>query len=167
MQCLTTDLIRQACSIFLPLAYPGGDGAVPAKKQGLLNLPRGLDLLDHLSADAATRDCCQLVFGKTGSVRAVLFRLGCTHYPHLKLKVQLVDHDQGAVWLVGVDTHDAYSPTSFLPPPGHPDVAAWATLQAANAALKERIEAAWDQAGLTTFNGLLRRDLNKPPPSPK
>ena len=31
--------------------------------------------------------------------------------------------------------------------------------------LKERIEAAWEQAGLMTFNALLRRDLDQARPS--
>jgi hypothetical protein len=32
-------------------------------------------------------------------------------------------------------------------------------LQTANRRLKEQIESAWEEAGLLTFNGLLRREL--------
>jgi len=32
-------------------------------------------------------------------------------------------------------------------------------MQLANVTLKEKIEASWEEAGLLTFNGLLRRDL--------
>jgi hypothetical protein len=164
MHRLTTDLLSQACRIFLTAAYPGGEGAVPAKKRGFLSLPAGQSLLDLLPDHAALNECCQ-VLRKNGDIRAVLVRLGASHYPHLKLKAQLVDHDQGDLWLFSVDTHDAFTQTCFLPPPGHPEAAAWAQLQAQNAVLKERIEAAWDKAGLMTFNSLLRRDLDQRRPS--
>jgi len=159
MQPLTTDLIGQACRIFLSLAYPDGDTAIPPRKRHLLQLPPGVPMLDHLDADQVTRDCCQVIPGKAGGARALLLRLGCCHYPNLKLKANLIDDDRQSVWLFSVDTHDAFSSTSFLPPADHPDAAAWLKMQAANVALKEKIEAAWDKAGLLTFNGLLRRDL--------
>jgi len=165
MHRLTTDLISQACRVFLPLAYPGGEAAIPARKRPLLDLPPGQAILAYLPTDPAVRECCQIVSAKTGGVRSLLIRLGCAHYPHLKLKAQLVHHDQGDLWLFSVDTHDAFSATSFLPPPGHPDGARWAELQTANASVKGRIEAAWEQAGLMTFNGLLRRDLDQAGPS--
>jgi len=151
--------------VFLPLAYPGGEAAIPAPKRPLLALPPGQEVLGYLPGDPAVRECCQVVNAKSGGVRAVLVRLGSAHYPHLKLKAQLVNHDQGNLWLFSVDTHDAFSATSFLPPPGHPDAARWTELQTANAALKGRIEAAWEQAGLMTFNALLRRDLDQARPS--
>jgi hypothetical protein len=55
-----------------------------------------------------------------------------------------------------VDTHDA-----IRLDPGHPDAAGWARLQAANRQLKAQIELAWEDAGLQTFNSLLRRELDK------
>src|SRR5437660_3695892 len=166
MHRLTTDLISQACRVFLPLAYPGGEAAIPARKRPLLELPPGQEILSHLAGDPAVRESCQVVSAKGGGVRALLVRLGCAHFPHLKLKAQLLAHEQGDLWLFSVDTHDAFSSSSFLPPPGHPDAAKWQQLQCANAALKQCIEAAWEQAGLMTFNALLRRDLDQSgPPS--
>jgi hypothetical protein len=168
MHRLTTDLVRQALRIFVSLAYPGGEAAVPARKRTLLDLPPGKEMLDHLNDEPSLRESCQCGPAKNGRSRALLIRLGCCHYPHLKLKAQLLEHEDGDLWLFSVDTHDAFSASSFLPPAGHPEAAAWAKIQAANAALKERIEAAWEQAGLMTFNALLRRDLEqaRPPAVP-
>jgi hypothetical protein len=165
MQRLTTDLVAQACRIFFSLAYPGGDATIPAAKQRLLQLPAGLEMVQVVETEASMSGCCQVIPSGTGGVRAVLVRLGCCHYPNLKLKAQLIQDGQESDWLFSVDTHDAFSSTSFLPPPEHPEAPAWRSLQAANVALKEKIEAAWDKAGLLTFNGLLRRDLPTTKPS--
>src|SRR4051812_46417641 len=142
MQCLTTDLVSQACRIFLALAYPAGESAIPAKKRILLGLPSCLDIFEFMGNEPAMLDCCQSVCSATGESRALLIRVGCKHYPHLKLKAQLVGEEEKREWLFSVDTHDAYSSTTFLPPPDHPDAGAWRTVQAANVALKEKIEAA-------------------------
>ncbi len=178
MQCLTTDLIGQACRIFLLLAYPGGEGegegegeaVIPAAKLPFLALPPGLAMLDLIGADAAVGGCCQVSAAKCGGGKAkLLLRLGCCHYPHLKLKVQHFTNDEGegegeGVWLFSVDSHDSFSPTSVVPPRGHPDAEAWMAMQTANRVLKEKIEAAWEEAGLATFNGILRRQLQNPQP---
>jgi hypothetical protein len=164
MERLTTDLLGQACRIFLPLAYPGDEGTIPAKKRCFLQLPAGESMLTRLTRDPAVGECCQ-VLHKDGKKNALLVRLGCVHYPHLKLKVQCLNDDQGDIWVFAVDTHDAFSKTSFLPPADHPDRVAWEALQLKNGALKAQIEAAWEQAGLWTFKGLLRRDLANCQPS--
>lgn len=160
MHRLTTDLIGRACKVFLPLAYPDGDAAIPAKKRCFLCLPADADFFAQLAATPAIGECCQVV-RRQDRVQALLIRLGSRHYPHLKMKVQLLDHEQGDLWLFSVDTHDAFSKTAFLPPRDHPEAAAWMLLQTQNAAIKERIEAALEQAGLETFNSLLRRDLGQ------
>jgi hypothetical protein len=163
MQRLTTDQVVQACRLFLPLAYCA-EASIPAKRRCFLDLPAGEDMFAYLAGNAAANEWCQVV-GKDGQVQALLIRLGCSHYPNLKLKIQRVNHDLGPEWLFSVDTHDAFSKTSFLPPPNHPEAAAWMELQKRNTALKECIEAAWERAGLATFNGLLRRDLEPGRPS--
>jgi hypothetical protein len=164
-QPLSTDLVGQACRIFLELAYPGGEPAIPEKKRHLLRLPSGRLMINHLESNPLTCQCCQLLPAGTRDIRVLLIRLGCPHHPHLKLKAQLIEEEGSGEWLFGVDTHDSFSASSFLPPPDHPEAAAWRKLQAANVDLKQRIEAAWEQAGLLTFNGLLRRDLPKSYPS--
>jgi hypothetical protein len=80
--------------------------------------------------------------------------LGSEHYPHLKLEV--VRPQPKADWVFTVDTHDGFSFGA-----AHPDASGWRTLQINNRKLKEQIERAWEANGLLTFNGLLRRDLNK------
>jgi hypothetical protein len=165
MDRLTTDLLREACRIFLPLAYPGDDNAIPDKKRCFLHLPAGESVSACLARDLAVSDCCQ-VLRKDGKQHALLVRLGCVHYAHLKLKVQRLDDEQGEIWVFAVDTHDGFSKTRSLPPPNHPDAPAWMHLQLQNGALKGQIEDAWEKAGLWTFKGLLRRDLAQCPPSP-
>ena len=75
MHRLTTDLISQACRVFLPLAYPGGEAAIPVRKRPLLNLPPGQEMLAYLPGDPLFRECCQVVNAKSGGVRAFLVRL--------------------------------------------------------------------------------------------
>jgi hypothetical protein len=166
MHRLTTDLVKEACRIYLAFAYPSGESTVPPRKRLLLEMQAGQEMLPYLEATPGLKERCQVVTAKNGSVRALLVRLGCAHYPHLKLKAQIIDHKDTTEWLFGVDTHDGFSSTNFLPPPEHPDAAAWMAMQHSNAALKQQIEAAWEQAGLTTFNALLRRDLQSDPPAP-
>ena len=87
------------------------------------------------------------------------YRLGCGHFPHLKL--QVVRCEGG--WVFGVDTHDGFFPGGL--PASDPEAQAWKELVTANRQLKERIEQAWEREGLTTFHTLLRADLEKPDPA--
>ena len=86
-------------------------------------------------------------------MRGYSFRLGCAHYPHLKL--QAVTAEDGSL-VFTVDTHDAVQLADE-----HPDLPRWRQLQTANRELKTRIERAWEADGLLTFNGLLRRELGR------
>jgi hypothetical protein len=162
MQDLTTDLVGKACAIFLRYAYPGGEAAVPAKKRGYLDLPPGQALAEFLRASPDSLAICQTLSAKQGGPGYAL-RLGCAAFPHLKLKVQWLGSREPGMWVFAVDTHDAFSSDCFSPPPGHPEAEAWRRLQIGNQHLKEQIERAWAAAGLMTFNGLLRNDLEKPP----
>jgi hypothetical protein len=166
MQCLTTDLICQACRVFLALAYPGGEAQAPLAKRCTLQLPGGQPIFEYLQNNEAMQCFCQVVQNKSDAAKILLIRLGCAHYPNLKLKAQTPTGDARGEWVFSVDTHDAFSSTSFLPPPDHPDAERWTAMQAANVALKEKIEAAWECAGLLTFNGLLRRGLAETRPFP-
>jgi hypothetical protein len=158
IQILTTDLVNTASRVFLTLAYGGGEEAAPSTKRRFHQLPPGLSMLDYMATGPGLPDCCQVIHDKAGTARTFFVRLGCDHYPNLKLKAQLVEGQQ-AGWLLSVDTHDSFSSTCFLPPPDHPESEAWRRIQNANIALKERIESAWEAAGIMTFNGLLRREL--------
>jgi hypothetical protein len=67
--------------------------------------------------------------------------------------MQIVDHaDAGCVF--SVDTHDAICLDTR-----NPDASRWTEFQRSNCRLKEQIERAWEEAGLLTFNALLRREL--------
>jgi hypothetical protein len=145
---LTGALLDRACRTFLGQAYPGGPANVPAAKQPYLHIDP-VAPLDPLLAPPV----CQTLPAPGGGVRGYSFRLGCTHYPHLKL--QVVTTDDGSL-VFSVDTHDAVQLQ-----PDHPDLPRWRQLQTANRELKTRIERAWEADGLLTFNGLLRRELGR------
>jgi hypothetical protein len=154
--------LGQACRIFLRLAYPGGEGSIPAAKRAYL------DIRDAPGLELFLRPpVCQVLprldehfnplpgsgKGEESGIRGYAFRLGSHVFPHLKL--QVVGQSDGEL-VFSVDTHD-----QVRVPLGHPDSAAWAQVQAVNRQLKEEIEHAWEAAGLLTFNALLRRELEK------
>jgi hypothetical protein len=115
--------------------------------------------MEVLPPASAAEQVCQVLTVAGKGVRGYALRLGSAHFAHLKLKVQLVDSSNASAWVYLVDTHDAFSRDSAQPPPAHPDAGGWAALQTANRDLKERIEKAFETAGLTTFNSLLRGGL--------
>jgi hypothetical protein len=149
MKGLTPALLGQACRIFLTRAYPGGESAVPPGKRPFWDIAPDQPLEPLLAPPV-----CQPVPAAGGGIRGYAFRLGSCHFPHVKLRV--VAEESSGECIFGVDTHDAVRVD-----PNHPDAARWAELQAANRRLKEEIEHAWSAVGLTTFNDLLRRELEK------
>jgi hypothetical protein len=152
--------LRQACRIFMELAYPGGPATMPPGRRIYSDLPADRPVSDFLPPAADALAVCQAFGGAGTGALGYSFRLGSAHFPHLKLKVQLLDCTDAASWVYMVDTHDAFSRDSAEPPPSHPDAAGWTALQAANRELKEKIERAFEAAGLLTFNSLLRGGLS-------
>jgi hypothetical protein len=146
MRGLTTTLLELACRIFLERAYPHGADTIPPPKNNFLTLNVAQPVESVLAPPV-----CQPLFRRDGGLRGYALRLGSVLHPHLKL--QIVDHDEAGC-VFSVDTHDGFSLD-----PSHPDAARWKELQTANCRLKEDIERAWEEAGLLTFNGLLRREL--------
>ncbi len=161
MQSLTTPLLGRACRIFLSLAYADGPDSIPAKKRQYFDLPADQPLSSFLPPADGAAGICQEV-RKDGELCGYEFRLGSTSFPHLKLRVQNVEHNGQPALVFMVDTHDAFSKSSPHPPPNHPDAARWLEIQRVNRELKEKIEAALEANGLVTLNALLRGDL---PPS--
>ncbi|HTU18602.1 MAG TPA: hypothetical protein VMG10_11125 [Gemmataceae bacterium] len=143
---LTTAVLKRACRIFLDRAYPEGRDTIPPPKCRFLDLDpdQPLELL-------LTLPLCQPLPRREGGLRGYALRLGCAGHPHLKM--QIVEHE-GVGCVFSVDTHDGFCPSS-----SGPDAERWRELQAANRRLKEEIERAWEEAGLVTFNELLRREL--------
>ena len=146
MNGLTTALLDQACRIFLELAYPDGRHTIPPPKGVFLSLPLEAPLEMVLRPPL-----CHPLPARSGGIRGYALRLGSAAHPHLKL--QIVSHEDGSC-VFSVDTHDAV----FLDP-RDPNSGRWNQLQQSNRELKERIERAWEEAGLLTFNALLRREL--------
>lgn len=146
MNGLTTAQLDQACRIFLDLAYPDGRHTIPPPTGVFLSVPLDgpLDMVMH-------SPLCQPLPARGGGIRGYALRLGSAAHPHLKL--QIVAHDDGNC-VFSVDTHDAIHLD-----PRHPDRERWSQLQQSNRQLKERIERAWEDVGLLTFNALLRREL--------
>ncbi|HZV08037.1 MAG TPA: hypothetical protein VE999_23340 [Gemmataceae bacterium] len=146
MNGLTIVLLERACRIFLERAYPDGPDAIPPPKNHFLALNP-----DQPIESVLVPPLCQPLRRRDSDLRGYALRLGSAMHPHLKL--QIMDHgDAGCVF--SVDTHDG-----FPCDPSRPDAARWIELQTANRRLKEQIESAWEEAGLLTFNGLLRREL--------
>lgn len=146
MKGLTTPALECACRIFLEQAYPDGPHTIPPPK----NRYFALDVAQPVES-LLTPPVCEPLVRRDGALRGYSLRLGSVQHPHLKL--QIVDHD-GVECVFYVDTHDGLSLDS-----SHPDAARWTEVQAANRHLKEEIERVWEEAGLLTFNGLLRREL--------
>lgn len=159
---VTMPLLARACRAFMRQAYPGGPATVPAKKRVYCDLPENEPAENFLPPAPLAQEVGQILPGSDGGVRGYALRLGSAHFPHLKLKLQLIDFNNSTTWVFMVDTHDAFSRDNFCPPPDHPDAASWNALQAANRELKSRIEKALEQEGLVTFHGLLRGELPKP-----
>jgi hypothetical protein len=140
---LPTSLLARAFRIYFAHAYPDG-GVPPAPHRCAAAAP------EHDLASLLEPPVCQPVRGPDGDARGYFWRLGSVAYPHLKLQLSTC----GAEWVFAVDTHDG-----MKLPAGHPDAARWAHIREANSRLKEEIEGAWEEAGLLTFNALLRRGL--------
>ncbi len=87
---------------------------------------------------------------KPGKATIYALRLGNAAYPHMKLQVQAWPNKPS--YLLSVNTHDQ-APTID---PKDPEAELLRALQRENQKLKERIEAAWDTAGLPTFLRYLR-----------
>jgi hypothetical protein len=142
MNGLTTALLDRACRIFLELAYPEGIETISTPISAYLFLRPELPPQAFL-----TPPVCQRLSGRSGYV----LRLGSESHPHLKLTI--VGHDDTEC-VFTVDTHDAIDLASRSE-----DAGRWARFRTANRQLKNRIERAWEDAGLLTFNALLRREL--------
>jgi hypothetical protein len=151
---LNTALLGQACSIFMELAYPEGLATVPVKKRAYYSMDPTRPLSDYLPPSPQAGGIVQELSSRKDGPRGYEFRLGCCHFQHLKLRVQLMEQRGNSVWVFTVDTHDAFSP-----PAGDPRAAEWLAMKETNRQLKDQIEDELDQAGFETFKSLLRGDL--------
>jgi hypothetical protein len=138
--------IAEAIEIYLRHAY--GD-ARPASAVKLLP-EDGFDAQTYLSGDKVERAA-----GLSDGCHACVYRirLGNVVYPHMKLKIAYVTGQEE--WVFSVDSHDGMLRT----PSGSGDSAGLGKVKEFNARLVEEIEAGWDQVGILTQKGLLRRRI--------
>jgi hypothetical protein len=141
---LRLDLLRQAVEIYLGAAYP--EDRIPEVVQRRLKwreVARADELLSGPPFERAGK-----VPGRQTPVYAL--RLGNDRYPHMKLQIQPWPNEAG--FMLSVNTHDQVAGIALE----GTDAQAFRDLQAENQRLKERIEEAWDEAGLPTFLRYLR-----------
>ena len=160
LQDLRVDVLRQAVTTYLDLAYPGADP--PGVVRRRLEWEPGLSAGDLLSRPPFERAAA----GKSSGTPIYALRLGNARYPHMKLQIQPWPNPAG--FMLSVNTHDQVLALD----PGAQDMPAFRELQAENQKLKEQIEQAWDDAGLPTFLRYLReyiqqRAADGPPAAPE
>ena len=136
---LTPSHVRRAIEIYLEKAWPSGqsgkspvDMELVAKAQTIQELTEAFErpkAEDQVSCERYT------------------LRLGNWRYPFMKFVMQeyLVEDE----FFFSVDTHD-----DLRVDPSMPDYGAWCELRELNRGMKERIEAAWFEDGLPTYDDL-------------
>ncbi|MBX9679695.1 MAG: hypothetical protein K2X38_13105 [Gemmataceae bacterium] len=147
------ELLSLAAGVFLEKAYPNGFTCIPEwKRERFGRLLSGHSLNDLLPPSAMSHGFCEWLASE-----GIAFRLGCDHFPHLKLRLTNLGCDDQPLWVFIVDTHDRMlrlcSETLLQ------DADAWAVLQSENRRLKEEIEHAWESLGVPTQLSILRRQL--------
>ena len=159
MQPLTQQQLARVCRLFMEHAYADALDKIPPKKKAYLDMPEEGELADYLPpAPAAAGIVEDMAKRKQGPVGFEL-RLGCAHFPHLKLRVQHMDYHGQKIWVHMVDTHDAFF-SKFAQDPSHPEAGECRRIAELNSKLKRAIETALDQAGYLTPNALLRLGLS-------
>ncbi len=141
--------LRRAVATYLAIAYPSVEP--PPGVQQRLNWPADADPVALIAKPPFERG------NKPDSPPIHALRLGNHRYPHMKVQIQ--PWPCAAGYMLSVNTHDQVSGFN----PNAPDAEAFRDLQAENARLKERIELAWDEAGLPTFLRYLRDYLESHP----
>ncbi|MCL2646311.1 MAG: hypothetical protein FWD61_04795 [Phycisphaerales bacterium] len=154
--------LQRAVQLYLEHAYPGG---VPASIQ---------DKIMPVMAIPADQIVPIELFEKSaegGAGPSYALRLGQPMYPFMKLIIEPApgqDSLSPTNYLLRADAHDRH----LHAPEGSPDAAWLASVRVSNHDLVEKIEAAWAQAGLSTFKEYLRKQLaarraqGKPPLAP-
>jgi CheY-like chemotaxis protein len=137
---LTPELVRRAVAIYMEKAWPE-EAARPIFDPRRLE---GAGTMAEVFALCETRPV-----GREPIQAHFALRLGNARYPFMKLVLHeyLLEHE----FFFVVDTHD-----DFDVPADNPDYGAWEQVRRHNDALKQRIEAAWEEAGVPTHRDMLR-----------
>lgn len=143
--------LDRAIALYLAHAYP--EGPVPETVSRRLAWPT-----DATPTDLLGRPPFERVVPPDGNGTVVYaLRLGNRRYPHMKLQVQAWPSAAG--FMLTVNTHDQIVGLD----PQAPDAEAFRALQAENQQIKERIEQAWDAAGLPNFSRYLHDYIRNHP----
>jgi CheY-like chemotaxis protein len=137
---LTPELVRRAVAIYMEKAWPE-EAARPIFDPRRLE---GAGTMAEVFALCETRPA-----GLAPIQAHFALRLGNESYPFMKLVLHeyLLEHE----FFFVVDTHD-----DFEVPADNPDFGAWEGVRRHNHALKQAIEAAWEEAGVPTHRDMLR-----------
>lgn len=136
-------LIWKAIDCYLQAAY---DGPPPSAVRSRL------DTLHALEPDAFY-DSAVFEHRGEGVATRLLLRLGNQVYPHMKMSIERRPDRHGV--LFRADTHDAHC----CPLPGSREFSPFRKLMDMNREIAQRIEGAWESAGLPTFKAFLKEDL--------
>lgn len=146
---VTSELLSRAVAIYLEIAYPGSPPSEAVRERAALpDSKAGAELLseerfERVPADAAPENAMRFNL-----------RLGNARYPHMKLGIDRVSNSESFVLVV--DTHDRH--VAAMVQDGERE--AYQALLAHNTGVQERIEQAWTEAGLPTFEQYLRGRLS-------
>jgi hypothetical protein len=151
MKGFPTDLLSKACRIFLTRAYPEGETSLAPHLRPFWAMSPDQPLDTFLEM----KQVCEKLLDPQDRVRGYAFRLGSSHFPHLKLQVTALEN--GEIWVFSVDTHD-----SLRCAVSAAEREVWARIREENRCLKDKIEQEWEKQGLTTFKTILRRGLGQP-----
>jgi hypothetical protein len=158
MQSLSQQQLARVCRLFMEHAYADALDTIPPKKKAYFEMPEDGALTEFLPPSPAAAGIVEdMAKRKEGPVGYEL-RLGCAHFPHLKLRLQHMDYHGKKVWVHMVDTHDAFF-SKLAQDPTHPEAGECRRIAELNGKLKRTIETALDQAGFLTPNALLRLGL--------
>jgi hypothetical protein len=142
----SSELLARAVRVFLTHAY--GEEVVPPHRRHWAEMTSNHSIEQWLSQKGVE----QPREIQPGMNVKYAFRLGNRWYPHMKMLVAFMP--PGDQPLFSVDTHDRIEV-----PAGSPEEAGMRELQAQNRELARSIELAWDQAGVPTQAGLLKKYL--------
>lgn len=131
--------LEQAVAIYLRQVYGG------CAPESVPRLTPGASIEEHL------RSFRDETCAYDGAARRWTLRLGCSHYPFMKLVLQ--EHLLPGRFYFSVDTHD-----QFVVPENLPDFAEWRAVLERNRLVRAAIESEWERAGLPT-GARLRREV--------
>jgi hypothetical protein len=161
---LSTQDLAPACRIFLSIAYPDGPATIPPQKRAYEDIGPAADVASYLPPSKNALGVCKDLTKSKVGLQGYEFRLGSATFPHLKLRIQVMDFHGKEVWVYSVDTHDQFHHASQHPT--EEEAVRWRSITEQNRKAKYEIEVALASAGFLTPKHLLRLDLTSPIESP-